>query len=242
MSFSTTFPNARLAGFTLSCAEPLDVSWSEKLAETPFAEPEMTAVCVELTDDAATLNVALLAPAATVTEEGTTAAGLLLARLIVKACGHAVPFKVAVHASDDAPVNVELAQEMELKAAMPAALILMARLPADELLAIVTMPVKLLTCEEVNPKFSAAVWPGFSVIGVVTPVAENNDPATEMLEMVTGALPVELSVIACDAFWPTLIFPKFTVVELAARVGVAAFSCRVKVCDAAPPVPVKVAV
>ena len=84
--------------------------------------------------------------------------------------------------------------------ATPAALILMVRLPADELLVIVTTPVKLLTCGEVNPKFSVAVWPGFRVIGVVTPDAENKDPATETPEIVTAALPVELRVTDCDAF------------------------------------------
>jgi hypothetical protein len=39
-----------------------------------------------------------------------------------------------------------------------------------------------------------AVCPGFSVIGVVTPDAPKSAPATEMDEIVTGAVPVEESV------------------------------------------------
>src|ERR1700749_1832806 len=64
--------------------------------------------------------------------------------------------------------------------ATPAALILMVRLPEDELLEIVTIPVNVLTCGDVNPKFRVAVWPGFNVIGVAMPDAEKSDPATEI--------------------------------------------------------------
>ena len=143
--FSATFPNARLVGLTLSCPEAAGVSWSEKLADTPFADPAMTAVCAEVTCDVATLNVALLAPAATVTEDGTTAATLLLVRLIACPAGPAAPFKVTMHASVPAPLIAEDAQEMELKTATPAALMLMTRFPVEELLAMVRTPVKELT-------------------------------------------------------------------------------------------------
>ena len=63
-----------------------------------------------------------------------------------------------------------------------------------------------------------------------------------MPEMITGAVPVEESVTTRDAFWPTLTFPKLTLVELAASVGVAAFSCRLKDWDTPPAVAVSVAV
>ena len=131
-----------------------------------------------------------------------------------------MPLSVTVQASVPAPVIDACVQEIALKAGdTPAALILMVRLPADELLAIVTTPVNVLTCGEVNPKFSVAVCPGFKVIGVVMPVAENNDPATEMPETVTGALPVEDKVTLCETVCPTRMLPKLIVDELTLSTG-----------------------
>ena len=132
---------------------------------------------------------------------GTVAAALLLERATATPPLGATPLSDTVQMSVPAPVIEVCTHEMALNAAdTPAALMLMVRLPADELLVVVTMPVKLLTCGDVNPKFSVAVWPGFRVVGTGTPDAENNDPATEIPEMVTGALPVELKVTDCDAF------------------------------------------
>jgi hypothetical protein len=79
----------------------------------------------------------------------------------------------------------------------PAALMLTTMLPLDELLAIVSTPVNVLTWGETNWSVKLAVCPGFRVNGKVIPEAENNDPTTERLEIVTGALPVELRVIDC---------------------------------------------
>ena len=131
-----------------------------------------------------------------------------------------MPLSVTVQASVPAPVIDACVQEIALKAGdTPAALILMVRLPADELPVIVTTPVNVLTCGEVNPKFSVAVCPGFKVIGVVMPVAENNDPATEMPETVTGALPVEDKVTLCETVCPTRMLPKLIVDELTLSTG-----------------------
>ena len=40
---------------------------------------------------------------------------------------------------------------------------------------------------------NVALWPGFSVKGVVIPDAVKRDPAIEMPEIVTGAVPVEVN-------------------------------------------------
>jgi hypothetical protein len=161
--------------------------------------------------------------AGTVTLAGTTTAESLLERATATPPLCAAPLRVTVQASVPAPVIEDCAQEIALNAAdTPAALISMVRLPADELLVIVTIPVKLLTCGEVKPRFRIAVWPGFSVKGVVTPVAENSDPATEMPEIVTGALPVEDRVTLCETVCPTAMLPKLIVDALTASTGLAA--------------------
>lgn len=67
-----------------------------------------------------------------------------------------------------------------------------------------------------------AVCPGLSVRGVLIPVAVKSDPATEMEEIVTGAVPVEDSVTDWAAVWPAFTLPNAIVVALTLRVGVAA--------------------
>jgi hypothetical protein len=76
----------------------------------------------------------------------------------------------------------------------------------------------------VNLAVNLAVFPGLSVSGVVTPVALKSDPATEMDEIVTGAVPVEDSVTVFVAVWPILTLPNATFVALRLRVDVAAWS------------------
>jgi hypothetical protein len=58
----------------------------------------------------------------------------------------------------------------------------------------------------------------------MSPVAPKSDPATEMAEIVTGAVPVEESVTTWVAVWPTLTLPKAMVVVLTLRAGIDAFS------------------
>jgi hypothetical protein len=91
---------------------------------------------------------------------------------------------------------VELTLSVEVPVT-PAALMLTTILPFVELLAIVSTPVNVLTCGETNWRVRLAVCPGFRVNGAVIPDVENSDPTTERLEIVTGALPVELNVIDC---------------------------------------------
>lgn len=69
-----------------------------------------------------------------------------------------------------------------------------------------------------------ALWPGLRVVGVVTPVVVNKDPATVRPEIVTGAVPVEESVMVCFAVCPTVTLPKLTLVELTVSFDVAGAS------------------
>src|SRR5258708_36806398 len=47
------------------------------------------------------------------------------------------------------------------------------------------------------------VWPGFKVTGVVIPVTPNREPATEIVEIVTGAVPEEVTVTGFVTMVPT---------------------------------------
>jgi len=55
-----------------------------------------------------------------------------------------------------------------------------------------------------------AVCPGFKVTGEVIPVAPNSEPATEMEEIVTAAVPEDISVTNCVPVVPTATFPNDT--------------------------------
>jgi hypothetical protein len=66
-------------------------------------EAEMVAEVATTTMDVLTVNVALVAPAGTVTLEGTLAALLLLARVICAPPAGAGPLKVTVPVEDCAP-------------------------------------------------------------------------------------------------------------------------------------------
>lgn len=79
-----------------------------------------------------------------------------------------------------------------------------------------------LTCGEVNCKLSAAVCPGLRVTGVVIPEEVKSEPAIDMPEIVTGAVPTEESVSDWVAVCPAVTLPKLIVVVLALRVGIAA--------------------
>ena len=72
---------------------------------------------------------------------------------------------------------------------------------------------------------SVAVWPGLRVRGAVTPDAVNREPATEIPEIVTGAVPVDVRVTVFFTVCPTVTSPKLTLVELTPRAGVPELAC-----------------
>lgn len=98
------------------------------------------------------------------------------------------------------------------------------RLPLEELLATVTVPVEFPAWVGLKTSVSVAVCPGFKVSGVVMPELENSEPATEMPETVTGPLPVEDKVTVCVEVCPVFTLPNATEVVLAAKVAVGGFS------------------
>ena len=67
-----------------------------------------------------------------------------------------------------------------------------------------------------------AVWPGFSVNGMLTPDEENDEDEMERLEIVTGRVPTDERVKVCVAVCPWATLPKSTDWELTARLVVAA--------------------
>lgn len=184
--------------------------------------PVTVAVCAVVTADTVAVKDVVVAPPGTVTEAGTNTALLLLLNATDSPPAGAAEASVAVQISLDAPVMDALAHESAVNAggATPAALSLMMMLPADELLVIVTMPVNVLTCGEVNVRVNGTDCPEVKVRGSVTPDHVNNEPTIDIPETVTGAVPVELSVTVCDAVWPATTLPKFTVVVLTRSTGV----------------------
>jgi hypothetical protein len=91
-----------------------------------------------LTVETVAVKLALLAPAATVTEAGTVTAALLLARFTVKPPLAAAVFNETEQASAPAPVMDEFVQARFVSTGTPVPLrAIAALLLADELLAIV---------------------------------------------------------------------------------------------------------
>jgi hypothetical protein len=97
------------------------------------------AVCAVLTEETVAVKVAVVAPAATVTEVGTVTAELLLARLTVKPPVGAAAFSVTVQLSVPAAVMELLAQLSALSTGTPVPLRLTAvEAPVEELLVMVS--------------------------------------------------------------------------------------------------------
>jgi hypothetical protein len=100
---------------------------------------------------------------------------------------------------------------------------------ADELLAMVSVPLAAPAAVGSNCTVRVAVWFGFNVSGKLAPEVEKPVPVSVAALMVTAAVPVEDSVIDCvvDEFTDTL--PKLRLEELMVSVGTAAFNCRANV-------------
>jgi hypothetical protein len=95
-----------------------------------------------LTADTVAVKLAVVAPAATVTEAGTVTAVLLLARLTANPPPAAAVFSVTVQLSLPAPVIDPLAQLSAVSAGTPVPLRLInVEVPLDELLVRVSWPV-----------------------------------------------------------------------------------------------------
>lgn len=111
--FRSTLPKAMEAALTLSVGVGVRVAvpnCKAKLSDTLPALAVRVAACAMLTGETVAVNVALLAPAATVTEGGTETEELLLARLTLNPPLGAAALSATVQESVPAPVIDPLAQ------------------------------------------------------------------------------------------------------------------------------------
>jgi hypothetical protein len=173
-----------------------------------------------LTALAVAVKLALLAPAAIVTEAGTVTALVLLARLTAVALV-AAAVSVTVHASVPAPVSDPPLQESALNVGVTGACPVPLRLivAVAALLLIVIDPAKEPAVAGSKLTVRVAVCPGFSVTGNPTPESPNPVPATDAPLIVNAAVPEEVSVtvFAAAVFRATL--PNATLVELTVSPG-----------------------
>lgn len=117
-----------------------------KLSKTPPIPAVSVTVCAVETDDTLAVNLALGAFAGNITVAGTVTAALLLARLTARPPAGAAPVRLTVQGSDSAPVIEALVHDTlpTESAATLAADMLTSTMPCEELLKIVSSPVKLL--------------------------------------------------------------------------------------------------
>jgi hypothetical protein len=203
---------------------------------TPPALAVNVTVSVVPTAVTAAMKLALVAPAAMVTVDGTLTALLLLARFTVSPPLPAAEFNATVQESDAAPVNELLAQTNPLNTGVLVVVPVPLRLtaidpPLAELLASVSCPAAEPGIVGSKFTLNAAVCPGDSVSGKLAPDTENPAPATVAESTVTESVPLDDSVRGWVATEPTATLPKFKLDELTLSPGVTASSCRKKVSE-----------
>jgi len=133
-------PKAKLVVLVASVGTEA-LSCRVKAGSAPAAFAVSVTVCAEETEDAVAEKLAVVAPAAMVTEAGTVTEELLLARLTANALAAAV-FSETVQASVVAPVSEALEQVIALSVGAPVPERVITAVPlVDELLLIVTVPV-----------------------------------------------------------------------------------------------------
>jgi hypothetical protein len=188
----------------------------------------MVADCVVLTADTVAVNPALVDVAGTVTEVGTATALLLLERLTATPPLGAEPFNVTVHASVPDPVMEELPQYSALTVGAmtePVPLNVTAAFGfEEELLAIASCPVAEPAVVGSNCTVKTIACPGLRVTGNVDPEAEKPAPAAVPALIVTGAVPVEVSVTGFVTAVFNATFPNERAVVLTLNVGTVAFT------------------
>jgi hypothetical protein len=144
---------------------------------------------------AVAVKLALVAPAAIVTDAGNVTALLLLARLTAVALA-AAEVSVTVHASVPTPVSDPPLQDRALSVGVTGACPVPLRLivAVAALLLIAIDPVKDPAVAGSKLIVSVAVCPGFSVTGNPTPESPNPAPATDTPLIVSAAVPEDVSV------------------------------------------------
>jgi hypothetical protein len=138
--FSVTLPNPTLVELKLNIGLAA-FNCREKAVETPLPLAVKVAVAPEETAETVAVKLALVAPAPTVTVEGTVTAELLLVRPTTAPPLAAAAFNETVHESVPAPVIDELVHDTALGVGMPVPLkSTVAVAPEVALLEIVKVP------------------------------------------------------------------------------------------------------
>jgi hypothetical protein len=183
-----------------------------------------------LTDKTVAVKLAVVAPAATVTDAGTVTAELLLVRLTANPPLAAATFSVTVQLSVPALVIDALLQVKPLNAGVPEPLrLITVDVPLDELLVKVNEPVSAPAAEGSNCTVSVAVEFGLRVSGKVAPEKVKPGPATVAALMVTATVPVEDRVTVCFVAVFTFTVPKPMLPALTLSVDTPDPSCKAKV-------------
>jgi len=205
-------PKVRLAVFTPNTAVAA-FSSTAKLCATPPALAVNVAACADGTAEASAVKSALLAPAATVTEAGTTTALSLLVRLTARPPLAAAAFRVTVQSSACDPRIDPFTQLSPMRTGTPMPLSATeAEFPFDALLAIVSSP--LADPDVVGSNWMVIVVLALApmVIGILPPpLTENGCPARFSAEISTAADPVFERVMTLLTVLPTATWPKLTV-------------------------------
>jgi hypothetical protein len=139
--FRFTSPKAMLVALMLNVATAA-FNCNEKVLETVPAIADSVTFCVVLTDETVAVKLPTAEPDATVTDDGTVTAALLLERPTVNPPLAAAAFRVTVQESVPAPVMDELMHVSAVSTGMPVPLSeIVVALPVDELLVSVNCPV-----------------------------------------------------------------------------------------------------
>ena len=218
-------------------------SCSAKDAGGPKALAVNITFCEVLTDAMAALKLALFAPAGIITVAGTETAVLLLARLtVIPPAAHGA-FTVIVQLSVPAPEIEPFAQLSPLNFGIPVPCNLTIHDAAvEELLVSVREPTASPAAAGSNPTLTVAVSPGFKVNGKLAPVVVKPVPANAGWLIVTGAVPVEVSVTGWAAVSLTPTSPKVKSPGAHLSVGTTAPSCNANVSDVPAALAVRFAV
>lgn len=220
--FVTTSPKSMLSALKLRMPDAA-LRFRVKTSEIPPALAVSVAVSAEFTGDTLAVKLALLAPAATVTEAGTLTSELLLDRPIVNPPLAAGVFTVTAQLSVPEPVIELLVQLSAVSPGTPVPLRpTTIELPFEELLAIDSCPACTPATVGSNSTLSVNVWPGDSVAGRPSPGIEKPVPVRDAALTVTGVVPVEERIRGCVLADPTETLPKVTLEALISRIAVAA--------------------
>jgi hypothetical protein len=216
-----------------------------KVLVAPLAVPVKVAVCVVVTVETAAVNAAVVAPDATVTEAGTVTALLLLARVTVRPPDAAAAVRLTVQASLPEPVMELLVQETALRVPAgdwPVPLRLTTAVPLlEELLLRVSDPLAAPAVVGLKVTVRVTLWPGLRVTGKLAPDTVNPAPVTAPELIVRSPVPEEVIFTDCVVGVLRFTLPNDRLAVLRLRVGVPAFSCRVKAFATVPDVAVSVA-